>query len=181
MILPWFKSDPKAPSFFVKPGEPSKTKQKSNSICLPDWSEIRQNFRQVKYFDSLNGQLTMPVRYGRNNHNPQYESLSHQHIKELKQAIKDSGLTSPYFDNVAKSIFNSYDLTPTYCHIMASMTSSNSQYILWDLEWRKLNRLIENYLVVSLLSLILLNYSEIHLLTNLKMKHITVQGCSRRY
>lgn len=90
--------------------------------------------------------LAVPVRYGRNNLNPQYESLSYHDIKELRQAIKDSGLTSPYFDNVAESIFDSHDLTPADCRNAASLILSNSQYILWDFEWRKLlNRLIEKY------------------------------------
>lgn len=83
------------------PGANSET----NSLCLTDWASITWNFRQDKDFDSLNGQLlVMPVRYGRNNHKPQYETLSHHYIKELRQAIKDSGLASPYFNNVVKSI-----------------------------------------------------------------------------
>lgn len=77
----------------------------------------------------------MSIRYSRNNRNPQREFLSHHDIKELRQAIKDSNLTSPYFNNVVKSIFNSYDLTPSDRHDIASVILSNSQYILWDLEW----------------------------------------------
>lgn len=72
--------------------------------------------------------------------------MPHHDINELRQAMKDSGVTSPYFNNVVKSIFNSYELVPADCHNVASMILTNLQYILWDLEWRKLlNRLIKNY------------------------------------
>lgn len=88
----------------------------------------------------------MSERYCRNDHNTWYESLSHYEIKELRHAIKDSGLTSPYFNNVAKSIFNSYDLTPADCRNVASMILTNWQHILRDFEWRELlSRLIDNY------------------------------------
>lgn len=72
--------------------------------------------------------------------------MSHCDITELRQAAKDSGLTSPSFNNVVKSLFNSSELVPADCHNVASMILSNSQHILWGLEWRKLlNRLIEDY------------------------------------
>lgn len=45
-----------------------------------------------------------------------------------------------------KSIFNSYDLVPADCKNVASMILTNSQYILWDLEWKRLlAKLIDNY------------------------------------
>lgn len=44
--------------------------------------------------------LALPVRYGRNDVNPRFESLSHHDIKELCQAFKESRFSSPYFNNV---------------------------------------------------------------------------------
>lgn len=111
---------------FEKIWNPPGIDLETNSLCLTDWAATRWNFRQEKDFYSLNGQLlAMPVRNGRNNRNPQYETLSHHDIKELKQAIKDSGLSSPYFNNVVKSTFNSYDLVPVDCCNVASMILSN--------------------------------------------------------
>lgn len=142
--------------FMVKSGFPltvvqtekiTETNSEVKPLCLPDWSEIQQNTKQDESFGSLNGQLlAMPVRYSRNSRNPQCECLSHHDIKELRQAVKDSGLSSPYFNNVVKSIFNSYDLVPADCKNVASMILTNLQYILWDLEWKRLLvKLIDNY------------------------------------
>lgn len=79
---------------------------------LVDWSNIGQNLENN--LDSKEQFLALPVRHGRNDVNPQYETLSPYDIKELRQALKDSGLTS-YFNNVFESIFNSYDLVPAHC------------------------------------------------------------------
>lgn len=63
----------------------------------------------------------MPVRYGRNNANPRWKPISHYDIKELRKAIKDSGLSSSYFNNVMRSIFDSYHLTPSDFRNILSM------------------------------------------------------------
>ncbi|XP_059700138.1 uncharacterized protein LOC132326219 [Haemorhous mexicanus] len=126
-----------------------KNKKQSKSeasppLQLPNWSSINQNLE--KDLDSKEQLLALPVRYGRNDVNPRFESLSHHDIKELRQALKESGFSSPYFDSVLKSIFNSYDLVPADCRYVASLILTNSQYILWELQWKKLLRkLVERY------------------------------------
>lgn len=82
-------------------------------FLLLDWSNIGQNLENN--LDSEEQFLALPVRYGRNDVNPQYETLFHYDIKELRQALKHSRLTSPYLNNVFESIFNSYDLVPAHC------------------------------------------------------------------
>lgn len=89
--------------------------------------------------------LAMPVRYGRNNAHPRWEPIWHYDIIKLRKAVKDS-LSSPYFNFVVRSIFDSYDLTLSDCRNISSLILMKSQYILWDLEWRKhLSRLVERH------------------------------------
>ncbi|KAF4797991.1 hypothetical protein TURU_066171 [Turdus rufiventris] len=96
---------------FALPKSDLKSKSDNTPLCFPNWSEIRQNLEQDKDFNSSKGQfLAMPVKYGKNDHNPQYEALSHHDIKELRQAIKENGLASLYFDNTIESIYNCYAL-----------------------------------------------------------------------
>lgn len=113
-------------------------------LQLPNWSNTSQNLE--KNLDSSKQLLALPVRYGCNDVNPRYETLSHRDIKELCQALKDSGISSPYFNNGLKSIFNSYYLVPADCRNVASLILTNSQYLLWELQWKKLlNKLVEKY------------------------------------
>lgn len=87
---------------------------------MPNWSQISQKLERD--MDSKKQLLALPVWYGRNDANPRYESLSHNDIKELHQALKESGFSSPYFNNVLKSVFNSYDSVPADCRNVASLT-----------------------------------------------------------
>ncbi|KAM7023916.1 endogenous retrovirus group K member 6 Gag polyprotein-like isoform 1-T1 [Acridotheres tristis] len=90
--------------------------------------------------------LTTPARYGRRGANPRWEAVSHEDIKYLQKAIRRSGLGSPYFKQLLKEIYNTLDMTPFDCRNVSSTILTNSQYILWDLKWRRLlNKLIENY------------------------------------
>lgn len=63
----------------------------------------------MKDFEKAKEQLiAMPVRYGRLNANPKWEPMTHDEIKDLRKAIKDSGLGSPYFKQLLKGTFNNY-------------------------------------------------------------------------
>ncbi|XP_074388702.1 uncharacterized protein LOC141727053 [Zonotrichia albicollis] len=113
-------------------------------LKLPDWSYINQKLE--KDSDLKKQYLALPVKYGRNDRNPKYERLNHHDIKELRQALKGSGFSSPYFNSVLKNIFNSYDLVPADCRNVATLILTNSQYLLWELQWKKLlNKLVEGY------------------------------------
>lgn len=74
------------------------------------------------------------------------KAITHDEIKDLQKAIKDNGLGSPYFKQLLKGIYGNYDLIPSDCHYVSSIILMDSQYVLWDLKWRRLlNRLIKNY------------------------------------
>lgn len=53
------------------------------------------------------------------------------------KAMKDNGLGSPYFKQLLKSTFNTYDLTPYDCRSIASMILTDSQPLIWIAKWRR--------------------------------------------
>lgn len=129
-----------------EPGLPSF--DSGNSLKrLTDWAEVRRKvMKDEDFMLPYGGLLAMPVRCGRNNADPRWEPISHYDIIELRKAVKDSSLSSPYFNYMVRSIFHSYDLTPSDCRNISSLILMNLQYILWYLEWQKhFSRLVERY------------------------------------
>lgn len=137
-----FPLDPRDPTLLLNSGDSPK-----NNLKLTDWADIRRKAIKEGDFDLAHEQLlAMPVRYGRQNANPRWEPMTYDEIKDLRKAIKDSGLGSPYFKQLLKAIYGNYDLTPHDCRYVSSVILTESQYVLWDVKWRRLlNKLIENY------------------------------------
>ncbi|XP_063275576.1 endogenous retrovirus group K member 6 Gag polyprotein-like [Prinia subflava] len=78
--------------------------------------------------------------------NPWWEPLSHEDIKDLRKAIKESGLGSPYLKQLLKGPFQNVDLTPYDCRYIANLILTESQYMLWESKWRRfLVQLRESY------------------------------------
>ncbi|KAM7065460.1 endogenous retrovirus group K member 5 Gag polyprotein-like [Acridotheres tristis] len=118
-----------------------------DSINTINWLEIRRKALKDRDFDMAKEQLiAMPVRYGKQNANPRGEPMTYDEIKDLRKAIKDSGLGSLYFKQLLEGTFYNYDLVPYDCRYFASVILTESQYILWDMKWRRLlNKLLETY------------------------------------
>lgn len=71
------------------------------------WAETRKHALKEGDFNMATAKvIAMPIRYGRRNANPKWIPLTHDIIKDFRQAIKDSGLSSPYFKQLLKGIFN---------------------------------------------------------------------------
>lgn len=59
--------------------------------------------------------MAMPVRFGPQNTNPRWIPLTQNVIKDLREALKESGLDSLYFKQLLKGIFGTYELVPYDC------------------------------------------------------------------
>lgn len=137
-----FLLDPRDPPILFKSSDSPK-----NNLKLTDWADIRRKAIKEGDFDLAREQLlAMPVGCGRQSANLRWEPVTYDEIKELRKAIKDSGLDSPYFKQLLEAIYGNYDLTPYDCRYISSVILTESQYILWDVKWRRLlNKLIESY------------------------------------
>ncbi|RMC22073.1 hypothetical protein DUI87_02945 [Hirundo rustica rustica] len=90
--------------------------------------------------------MAMPVTYDAQDANPRWERLDHEVVKDLMKAVRDNRLGSPYFKQLLKGTFNTYDLTPFDLKSLASMILTDSQFIIWEAKWRKaLNELRDKY------------------------------------
>lgn len=98
---------------------------------LTDWNEIRRKALKEGHFDMASTQLrAMPVSYGRRNVHPKWAPLTHDLIKDLRQALKVSGLGSPYFKQLLKGTFSNYDLVPFDCRYIAMTILTDAQFML---------------------------------------------------
>ncbi|XP_072780045.1 uncharacterized protein [Taeniopygia guttata] len=59
-------------------------------------------------------------------------------LKELRKAINDGGISSSYFKQLLKSTLERHTLTPHDCKHLATTFLTDSQYILWDLKWKRM-------------------------------------------
>ncbi|XP_050842257.1 LOW QUALITY PROTEIN: proteoglycan 4-like [Serinus canaria] len=110
--------------------------QKSfDNFQLTDWHEVR---RQICKEESLNP-LAMPVLFSQQAGGPRtWVAIPPHEIKELRKAIRDSGICSPYFKQLLKSTLEGHTLTPNDCKNLASIILTDSQYMLWELKWKRL-------------------------------------------
>uniref|UniRef100_A0A8U7N8B5 Uncharacterized protein n=1 Tax=Corvus moneduloides TaxID=1196302 RepID=A0A8U7N8B5_CORMO len=106
-----------------------------NNFQLTDWHEVR---RQICKEENLNP-LAMPVLFSQQAGGPRtWQAIPHHEIKELRNAIKDSGICSPYFKQLLKSTLEGQTLTPNDCKNLASIILTDSQYMLWEFKWKRL-------------------------------------------
>lgn len=106
-----------------------------HNFQLTDWHEVR---RQICKEESLNS-LAMPVLFSQQAGGPRtWVAIPTHEIKELRKAIKDSGICSPYFKQLLKSTLDGHTLTPNDCKNLASIILTDSQYMLWELKWKRL-------------------------------------------
>ncbi|XP_023802673.1 endogenous retrovirus group K member 5 Gag polyprotein-like, partial [Cyanistes caeruleus] len=111
------------------------TQNSFNNPHLTDWHEVK---RQICREESLNP-LAMPVLVSQQPGGPKtWAPIPSQDIKELRKAVRDSGICSPYFKQLLKSTLEGYTLTPNDCKNLASVTLTDSQYMLWEFKWRKM-------------------------------------------
>lgn len=81
--------------------------------------------------------MAMPVRFGPQNTNPRWIPLTHDVIQDLREALKESGLGSLFFKQPLKGIFGTYVLVPYDCKYIVTTFLTDSQYILWEVKWRR--------------------------------------------
>ncbi|XP_023784599.1 uncharacterized protein LOC111930685 [Cyanistes caeruleus] len=110
---------------------------------LTNWLEVK---RQICKEENINP-LAMPVLFSQQAGGPRtWTAIPPQEIKELRKAIKDSGICSPYFKQLLKSTLEEHTLTPNDCKNLASITLTDSQFMLWELKWKRLLRnVLDNY------------------------------------
>ncbi|XP_063277422.1 RNA-binding protein 33-like [Prinia subflava] len=100
-----------------------------------DWHEVR---RLICKEESLN-LLAMPVLFSQQAEGPRtWTAIPPHEIKELRKAVKDSGICSPYFKQLLKSMIEEHTLTPNDCKNLASVILTDSQYMLWEHIWRRM-------------------------------------------
>ncbi|RMC04376.1 hypothetical protein DUI87_19197 [Hirundo rustica rustica] len=106
-----------------------------DDLQLTDWHEVR---REICKEENLNP-LAMPVIFSQQAGGPRtWTAIPSQDIKELRKAIKDSGICSPYFKQLLKSTLEGHTLTPNDCKTLAGIILTDSQYMLWEFKWRRL-------------------------------------------
>ncbi|KAJ7402514.1 hypothetical protein BTVI_85711 [Pitangus sulphuratus] len=69
---------------------------------------------------------------------PQWRPISYPVLKDIKKAITDHGLNSPYTISLLDSFFNSFDLTPNDIRQVASAWLPTLQYAAFKAEWKSL-------------------------------------------
>ncbi|RMB94828.1 hypothetical protein DUI87_28631 [Hirundo rustica rustica] len=107
----------------------------SDDIQLTDWHEVT---REICKEENLNP-LAMPVIFSQQARGPRtWTAIPSHEIKELRKAIKDSGICSPYFKQLLKSTLEGHTLTPNDCKNLAGVILTDSQYMLWEFKWRRL-------------------------------------------
>ncbi|RMC03717.1 hypothetical protein DUI87_19709 [Hirundo rustica rustica] len=107
----------------------------SDDIQLTDWHEVT---REICKEENLNP-LAMPVIFSQQAGGPRtWTAIPPHEIKELRKAIKDSGICSPYFKQLLKSTLEGHTLTPNDCKNLAGVILTDSQYMLWEFKWRRL-------------------------------------------
>ncbi|XP_059341254.1 endogenous retrovirus group K member 24 Gag polyprotein-like [Ammospiza nelsoni] len=77
------------------------------------------------------------TKHGRQNENPKWRPLTYDAIKDLRQAVKEDGLGSLYFQQLIKITFYFYDLVPHDCRRLASLILTDEQFQEWDARWRR--------------------------------------------
>ncbi|RMC20301.1 hypothetical protein DUI87_01148 [Hirundo rustica rustica] len=108
------------------------------SSSATDWADIRKKALKEKDFEIADTEsILLPVAYGPQNANSRWERLDHEVIKDLMKAVKDNGLRSPYFKQLLKGTFNTYDLAPYDCRAITSTIFTDSQLLIWDAKWRR--------------------------------------------
>ncbi|KAJ7409922.1 hypothetical protein BTVI_55178 [Pitangus sulphuratus] len=73
---------------------------------------------------------------------PQWRPISYPVLKDIKKAITDHGLNSPYTISLLDSFFNSFDLIPNDIRQVATAWLPTLQYAAFEVEWKSL---IKNY------------------------------------
>ena len=84
----------------------------------------------------LHSALACPVIYEPNKH-PTWEGISLQTIKELRKAVLEFGLDSPYTSNLLSSVMKSYTLCLRDCKTLAQLILIITQYVMWMGFWRE--------------------------------------------
>ncbi|XP_077642894.1 endogenous retrovirus group K member 6 Gag polyprotein-like [Lonchura striata] len=102
-----------------------------------DWQDIRAELEKEKGLLQGSGNIMMPVNYDAQGQNPRWERLDRGAIKDLAKAIRDNGLSSPYFKQMLKSIFGMYDLTPYDLKYLATSVLTDTQALVWQKAWRR--------------------------------------------
>lgn len=62
---------------------------------------------------------------------PAYQELPFSVMKELKSALANNGVQSPYFKGLMDNVAVNYNLTPTEWRGLAKMLLTSTQYLLW--------------------------------------------------
>uniref|UniRef100_A0A8C9UE69 Retroviral nucleocapsid Gag protein p24 C-terminal domain-containing protein n=1 Tax=Serinus canaria TaxID=9135 RepID=A0A8C9UE69_SERCA len=107
--------------------------QETNST---NWAEIRRKALKEGDFDMASIQL-MTTKQGRQNVTPKWRPLTYDVIKDLRQAVKEDGLGSVYFQKLLKITFYFYDLLPHDCRGLVSLIVPELQFQEWDVRWRR--------------------------------------------
>ncbi|KAF4803628.1 hypothetical protein TURU_014458 [Turdus rufiventris] len=114
-----------------------KTKNPSRDI-LTDWDEIRRKALKEGDFDMASTKLmAMPVSYGRRNVNPKWAPLTQDITKDLRQAMKESGLGSPYFKQLLKCTSINYYLVHFDLRYITMTILTDAQFMLWEVKWKR--------------------------------------------
>ncbi|XP_053834284.1 endogenous retrovirus group K member 5 Gag polyprotein-like [Vidua macroura] len=101
------------------------------------WQDIQAELEKEKGLLQGLGNIMMPVNYDAQGQNPRWERLDRGAIKDLAKAIRDNGLSSPYFKQMLKSIFGMYDLTPYDLKYLATSVLTDTQALVWQKAWRR--------------------------------------------
>ncbi|RMC03408.1 hypothetical protein DUI87_20605 [Hirundo rustica rustica] len=120
----------------TKPEEVKPPKQPEFSPT--DWTDIKKFALKGDTLSMDPKGIAMPVTYDAHDANPKWERLDREVVRDLMKAVRDNGLGSPYFKQLLKGTFNIYDLTPFDLRSLATMILSDSQFILWEAQWRKI-------------------------------------------
>lgn len=101
------------------------------------WRSIREGAEKegdVELLLALNAACPVPYEERRG---ARWTGLSFTLIKELRKAVLDFGLTSPYAKKLLESVMRSYPLYPYDCRVLAEVILSPIQYVFWSMRWEE--------------------------------------------
>ena len=102
-----------------------------------NWDHLKQQALIQGDLDTAENIVTPVVYSGTRNRIAQWEPLSFQEIKKLRQAITDHGIGSPFFTIILESVLAAHTMTLHDLRMLVRLLLTPALFALWEKEWER--------------------------------------------